>query len=309
VHYLLKDETVMKQPNLVQYILFLIFLLPAVTLFAQTPTIPPGVPEPGLVIWGAVFNATNASQQIAITSATWSVTDGTKTAIYNGATTPPTRVVSIGGQSFYILEVPFDTRQFGTISLSDPATQGINSFELKSSSPPTYSLTPTINGVLATVRSIDGAPATGGSVPVAGFTATTRGKVIRVDLAITPTIESYADWATRFFGSSGSPNAAANADPDHDGMSNYQEYLAGTNPTNATSVLRILALSVSQTQTTVGWLSVSNGSYVVESASDPSGPWTSAGQPIAGSAADTTQASVSRASSDSKQFYRIRVSQ
>src|SRR5256885_15556001 len=139
------------------------------------PPIPPGVPEPGLVIWGSVVNVNNPSQPIAITSATWSVTDGTQTAVYTGATQPPTRIVTLDGQSYYVLEVAFDTRTFGTIALSDPASIGVNSFELKSSTPPAYTLTPTINGVLATVRSIDGAPASGGNVPVTGFSAATRG--------------------------------------------------------------------------------------------------------------------------------------
>jgi hypothetical protein len=273
-------------------------------------TVPPGVPEPGLVIWGTVVNQTNASETIPIFSASWSVTDGTKTAVYSGASRPATRIVTLNGQTYYVLEVPFDTRQIGAVTLADPATVGLASFELKAASPPTYTLVPTINGVLATVRSIDGAPASGGNVPVAGFTSVTRGRVIRVDLGIVPTTLDYNAWATQYFGNSSSPNAAANADPDGDGMNNLGEYLAGTDPTNRNSALRILGLTIQgqPAQAVLGWQSVASKSYLIEAADSPQGPWTSLGSSIP-SAGTTTQTSFNPSAGDSKRFYRVRLFQ
>lgn len=274
----------------------------------QAAIIPPGVPEPGLVIWGTVVNQTNTSQAITIISASWSVTDGTKTAVYSAGSHPPTSIVSVNGQSYYILEVPFDTRQIGTVTLADPATVGINSFELKSTSPPTYTLVPTMNGALATVRSIDGAPASGGNVPVAGFTSGTRGRVIRVDLAIVPIIEDYATWAVRIFGSAGLPEAGPGADPDGDGMNNLSEYAAGTDPKDPNSALRILRLTI-QTQplqALLGWQSTSNHSYMIQTASAPGGPWNDLGTAVP-SAGPTTQTNVSLSSSDPRRYYRVRL--
>src|SRR5215470_6497048 len=60
-----------------------------------SPAIPPGVPEPGLILWGAVVNATNPAQALAISTGSWSVTDGTKTAVYSSQTRPATRIVTL----------------------------------------------------------------------------------------------------------------------------------------------------------------------------------------------------------------------
>jgi hypothetical protein len=275
---------------------------------AQPAPIPPGVPEPGLIIWGSVVNQTNASQTITITSASWSVTDGTKTAVYSSASRPPTRIVNLNGQSFYVLQVPFDTRRIGTVTLADPATEGIDSFELKSASPPTYTLTPTINGALATVRSVDGAPASGANVPVAGFSAATRGRVIRVDLGIVPLGDDYETWAAAIFGNANLPDAARTADPDRDGLNNEGEHAAGTDPKDPASALRIVALTIQgQTlQAVVGWQSVSSRSYVIESAPSPEGPW-GALSPAMPSAGATTQTSINLVPGEPKRFYRIRL--
>jgi hypothetical protein len=279
----------------------------ALRAVAQASPVPPGVPEPGLVIWGAVVNQTNVAQAVTITSASWSVTDGTKTAVYSEVSRPPTRIVGINGQSYYVAQVAFDTRVIGAITLADPISVGIDSFELKSTLPPTYTLTPTINGVLATVRSIDGAPAAGGNFPVSGFTSSTRGRIIRVDLGIIPVADDYDAWAAANFGSSTDPNAARTADPDGDGLNNEGEHAAGTDPNDPDSVLQVLVLEVqSPTQAVIGWQSAPSRSYIIEFAPSPEGPWGALGGAVA-SAGDVTQAALNLPLGENLRFYRVRI--
>lgn len=54
------------------------------------------------------------------------------------------------------------------------------------------------------------------------------------------------------------------ADPDGDGMNNWQEWVCGTNPTNALSVLRMLPPSTAASGFNVSWQSVTTRNYVLE---------------------------------------------
>jgi len=76
---------------------------------------------------------------------------------------------------------------------------------------------------------------------------------------------SYA-WLLQF----GLPIAANTdvADPDGDAMNNYQEWIAGTDPNSASSVLKLLTPDVSVSAVNVSWQSVSNRTYLLERSSN-----------------------------------------
>ncbi|MDB6033646.1 MAG: Spore coat protein CotH [Verrucomicrobiales bacterium] len=68
------------------------------------------------------------------------------------------------------------------------------------------------------------------------------------------------EWETANFGSA--TGAVALGDPDGDGMSNWQEYIAGTNPTNASSYLKIDAHA--SPGAGISFSAVSNHTYTVQ---------------------------------------------
>lgn len=91
------------------------------------------------------------------------------------------------------------------------------------------------------------------------------------------------------------------ADTDGDGMSNAQEALAGTDPTNAASVLRILSLTADKLLT---WSSVSGRVYRVLGANAVTGNFEPVSGAITGSAATT---SFSDTTTQAQRFYRVNV--
>jgi hypothetical protein len=72
---------------------------------------------------------------------------------------------------------------------------------------------------------------------------------------------SYA-WAQQY--GLATDGSADYLDSDHDGMNNWQEWLAGTNPTNAASVLQLQQTTVLPAGMTLTWTSVTNRAYFVE---------------------------------------------
>jgi hypothetical protein len=74
-------------------------------------------------------------------------------------------------------------------------------------------------------------------------------------------------WRAAHFGGTGtSTNATSCAacDPDHDGMSNREEFLAGTDPGNAAGVLRIDTLALSEAGATLSFRGSAHVAYRVE---------------------------------------------
>jgi subtilisin family serine protease len=70
-------------------------------------------------------------------------------------------------------------------------------------------------------------------------------------------------WELEYFGHL--TGTDPNADPDHDGMSNLAEWVAGTNPTNAASCLQLTVLSATNSNAVVlGWPSVAGKTYWLE---------------------------------------------
>ncbi len=59
-------------------------------------------------------------------------------------------------------------------------------------------------------------------------------------------------------------------DTDGDGMNNWQEWVSGTNPTNALSVLRMLSAAPNSSSVTVTWRSVAGITYFLERTTDVS---------------------------------------
>ncbi|MBA4387668.1 MAG: hypothetical protein C0404_06780 [Verrucomicrobia bacterium] len=75
-------------------------------------------------------------------------------------------------------------------------------------------------------------------------------------------------WKIQYFGSSHAPNSGALDDPDHDGMTNYAEWKAGTNPLDAGSSVRCSAFGVqgggtSGTNLVLQWTSVVGKFYTI----------------------------------------------
>jgi hypothetical protein len=87
---------------------------------------------------------------------------------------------------------------------------------------------------------------------------------------------SSEEWRANYFESAEAPLAADSADADRDGLLNWQEYLAGTDPTREDSKLVFLpvepAVGSGPKQVVLRWQTVPGKVYEVLQSSSPEGP-------------------------------------
>ena len=127
--------------------------------------------------------------------------------------------------------------------------------------------------------------------------------------ALAPAQITSDDWRMYFFGSLTNAAAQDNADPDGDGIPNWQEYLAGTSPTNAASVFNFSTTGrgAGTQNLNLSWQTVPGRTYILESSPAVGGTnWTPVGTNVGdGNAFQvflTNHAGIAS-------FYRIRILQ
>ena len=156
----------------------------------------------------------------------------------------------------YCATTPTPTNGIGNAPLFVDAAKG--NLRLKAVSP---CINAGNNAYVATALDLDGNPR------IAGVT---------VDIGAyefqNPTSVISYDWLQQY--GLATDGSADFIDSDGDGMNNWQEWVCGTDPTNALSVLRLLSAVSTADKVTVSWQSVPGVSYFVLRSSDMGWPWT-----------------------------------
>jgi uncharacterized repeat protein (TIGR01451 family) len=111
-------------------------------------------------------------------------------------------------------------------------------------------------------------------------------------------------WESQFGLSSDNP-ADAQEDPDEDRHTNFQEYVAGTDPSNSASVLKVVA-EMTESAARLSFESIAGRRYRMERAPAPAGPWTMIGSELVGEG-DTAVVFDPTIAGQAQRFYRVHV--
>lgn len=208
-----------------------------------------GIPEPGLVLYGQVWN-TEGGQNIRLTTGTlvWTF----QPASAGAPVVLTASLTNLLDQFSYMLIVPVES-QVGTLVASSNV--------LRIATPPV--------GYIRTNVFLDGQPVFLRTPDQASFVFTPerRGMVERVDLTLQrEDQDSDGDglpdwWEDLYFAG----NADADADSDGDGVRNLAEYRAGTDPTDVSSMFEFIRIEPDpMCGIRVEWSSASYRTYILQ---------------------------------------------
>ena len=113
-----------------------------------------------------------------------------------------------------------------------------------------------------------------------------------------------SDWETLNGLNPNDPNDA-NEDDDHDSLTNWQEYLAGTNPQSAASFLAFSSVTASAGTVNLNFIRMANRSYTIQYAVTPTGPWQKLTDIAATASTEPVSVPDTAASTNSARFYKL----
>jgi hypothetical protein len=152
-----------------------------------------------------------------------------------------------------------------------------------------------------------------------GLFANAGGTLIVGSLVLDPNLSAIGDgipngWKQQY-GLNPLDPTVANADPDGDGLSNLQEFLAGTDPTNSASTFQITSVQAQGNDILITWSVVTSKTYAVELATNTvDGSYTNAfsalvtvAVPAAPVITETNYLDTGAVTNGVTRFYRVRV--
>lgn len=272
----------------------MVLLLAALPLVISPAAKASGIPEPGLTLYGKVLNKFNGTT----TRLTQGEIKWTFKPLNGGAwVTLTNRLTNINDQFSFVLQVPCESEIVGV--LLSPNTLKV----------PTVPAQVDRASVWINSQAVTFVSATQSVMTLAAYE---RGRIERVDLqvAIAP-IDSDGDglpddWEIAHFGSLAH---APNADADGDGISNLDEWRAGTDPNDPQSGFAFISVAPHpQGGLEVKWASVPEKSYVLQRSGNPLAGFTE----VASGQAATPPVNAYRdatATGVGPFFYRLRIEQ
>ncbi len=129
--------------------------------------------------------------------------------------------------------------------------------------------------------------------------------------ALFSTSDGIPDWWRQYYfdgdGMTTNDQSCATADPDGDGLNNLSEFVAGSNPLDDRSVVKILSVDTTGNVVNVQFTTELGQSFALERSWDIlAGGWTTISSNLWGRV-DTTMAGDSQTNKPAKAFYRIRI--